>query len=179
MRSRRLQRGRGSGLAWSQGLAQYSGVGRLRVRLFGAFEIEGVESQRLGSRKARTLLKILALARGKPVVAGDCLVERLWPDALPAKPATQVAVLVSRLRAELGPDRLVRTDAGYPSSPTGSTSTQWPNSAKEAARRLATGSRRLRGLPLRQHWHSFAARSSKTSLTPCGPSPSGREQPDW
>lgn len=130
--------GRGSGLAWSQGLTQYSGVGRLRVRLFGALEIEGVESQRLGSRKARTLLKILALARGKPV-AVDCLVERLWPDGLPAKPATQVAVLVSRLRAVLGPDRLVRTDAGY------TFVTDWldvdavAQFGEEAARRLATG----------------------------------------
>lgn len=105
----------------------------------GPFEIEGVESQRLGSRKARTLLKILALARSKPV-AVDLLVECLWPEAMPAKPATQVAVLVSRLRAVLGVDRLVRSDAGY------ALLTDWldieavAQLGEEAARRASMGS---------------------------------------
>jgi hypothetical protein len=31
----------------------------IRVRLLGAFEVEGIDSQRLGSRKARALLKML------------------------------------------------------------------------------------------------------------------------
>jgi DNA-binding SARP family transcriptional activator len=37
------------------------------VRVLGGFEIEGVDPHRLGSRKARTLLKVLTLARGRPV----------------------------------------------------------------------------------------------------------------
>ena len=87
-------------------------IGSLRIRLLGPFGIEGVDGGRLGSRKARTLLKILALARGKPVSV-DRLADCLWGDVAPARPADQISVLVSRLRAVLGAERLVRTDAGY------------------------------------------------------------------
>jgi DNA-binding SARP family transcriptional activator/tetratricopeptide (TPR) repeat protein len=117
-------------------------VSGLRVRLLGHFEIEGVESQRLGSRKARTLLKILALARGRPV-AVDFLVECLWPDGLPAKPATQVAVLVSRLRAVLGTDQLVRSDAGYALVADWLDVDAVTQLGDEAARRLGMGSHAL------------------------------------
>jgi DNA-binding SARP family transcriptional activator len=89
-------------------------MNQLRVRLFGGFEIEGVDGHRLGSRKARTLLKLLALARGRPV-AVDTIVDALWPEGTdaPARPAEQVSVLVSRLRGGLGTERIPRTDAGY------------------------------------------------------------------
>ena len=84
----------------------------LRVRALGAFEIDGLSEHAIGSRKARTLLKVLALARGAPV-SSDVLVDALWSDGAPAHPADQVAVLVSRLRTVLGADRLRRADAGY------------------------------------------------------------------
>jgi len=84
----------------------------LRVRVLGAFEIDGLSEHAIGSRKARTLLKVLALARGAPV-SSDVLVDALWSDGAPAHPADQVAVLVSRLRTVLGADRLRRADAGY------------------------------------------------------------------
>jgi DNA-binding SARP family transcriptional activator len=87
-------------------------VGELRLRVLGAFEVEGVDALRLGARKARTLLKVLALARGRPVSV-DRLVDCLWPAEPPARPAAEVAVLVSRLRSVLGADRLMRSDAGY------------------------------------------------------------------
>jgi DNA-binding SARP family transcriptional activator len=87
-------------------------VGGLRVHLFGPFEVEEVDHSDLGSRKARTLLKVLALARGRPVSV-DHLADVLWGDDLPARPADQVAVLVSRLRRVLGSERLIRTDLGY------------------------------------------------------------------
>jgi DNA-binding SARP family transcriptional activator len=81
--------------------------------LLGGLDVEGVEGPTLGSRKARTLVKMLALARGSAVSA-DAVVEALWPgDDLPAKPVEQVGVLVSRLRSVLGADRLPRTDAGW------------------------------------------------------------------
>jgi DNA-binding SARP family transcriptional activator/tetratricopeptide (TPR) repeat protein len=81
--------------------------------LLGSLDVEGVDAPALGSRKARTLVKLLALARGKPVSA-DTVVEALWPgDDLPAKPVEQVGVLVSRLRSVLGADRLPRSDAGW------------------------------------------------------------------
>jgi DNA-binding SARP family transcriptional activator len=89
-------------------------LGDVRVRILGEFEIEGLAIFRHGSRKARTLLKILILARGRPV-AVDHLIECLWPgehDA-PKRPEDQVSVLISRLRAVLGPERLPRSDAGY------------------------------------------------------------------
>lgn len=122
--------------------ARFRAVVGLRVRVMGPFEIEGVDSHRFGSRKARTLLKVLALARGKPVPV-DFLVECLWPDGMPARPATQVAVLVSRLRAVLGADRLVRSDAGY------ALLTDWldveavAQLGEEAARRASMGSHAL------------------------------------
>ena len=54
-------------------------LGVLRVRLLGGLEVEGVEGRALGSRKARTLIKVLALARGRPVPA-DTVADALWPD---------------------------------------------------------------------------------------------------
>ncbi|MGH9178101.1 MAG: AfsR/SARP family transcriptional regulator, partial [Acidimicrobiales bacterium] len=85
---------------------------RVRVRLLGAFEVEGVPERDLGSRKGRLLLKVLAAARGAPVPV-DLLAEVLWGDDQPARPADQVGVLVSRLRGVLGAHRIPRSDAGY------------------------------------------------------------------
>ena len=87
-------------------------VALLRVRTLGPFEIDGFSEPAIGSRKARTLLKVLALARGAPVSI-EVLIDALWPHAAPARPADQVAVLVSRLRTVLGGDRLRHADAGY------------------------------------------------------------------
>ena len=84
----------------------------MRVRLLGEFAVEGVTERDLGSRKGRTLLKVLAVARRTPVSV-DRLADVLWGDEQPAKPADQVAVLVSRLRGVLGTDRITRSDAGY------------------------------------------------------------------
>jgi len=84
----------------------------VRVRLLGGFEVDGVAERALGSRKARTLLKLLALRNGTPV-SGDVIAEVLWPDHPPARPAEQIGVLVSRLRGVVGTDRIRRTDAGY------------------------------------------------------------------
>ena len=72
-----------------------------------------MDGRELGSRKARTLIKVLALGRGTPVTA-DAVIEALWPgDDLPAKPVDQVGVLVSRLRSVLGTECLTRSDAGW------------------------------------------------------------------
>ena len=43
----------------------------------------------------------------------DALVDALWGDDPPARPGDQLAVLASRLRRELGRDRIERTDTGY------------------------------------------------------------------
>ena len=86
-------------------------MNRLAVRVLGPFAVEGLDERGIGSRKARTLLKLLACERGEPVSV-DRIADAIWGDALPAKPADQVSVLVSRLRGVLG-GRIVRTDAGY------------------------------------------------------------------
>ena len=83
-----------------------------RIRVLGGLTVEDIGEQELASRKGRVLLKVLALARGRAVSA-DRLADILWGDGQPARPADQVGVLVSRLRAVLGADRLPRTDAGY------------------------------------------------------------------
>jgi DNA-binding SARP family transcriptional activator len=87
-------------------------VVELKVSVLGALHIQGVDKHALGSRKARTLIKVLAVARGQPVPVPR-LVDCLWPDRPPARPSQQISVLVSRLRSVLGPQRIPRTDAGY------------------------------------------------------------------
>lgn len=84
----------------------------VRVRVLGPLVVEGHDLAAVGSRKARTLLAALAAAGGEPVAVGD-LIEVLWGDQLPAKPADQVSVLASRLRSVLGAERITRTDHGY------------------------------------------------------------------
>lgn len=84
----------------------------LRIRLLGGFDAVGIDPNAFGSRKVRTLLARLALARGSAVEAAS-LIDVLWPDHAPARPADQLAVLASRARGVLGRDRLVYRDAGY------------------------------------------------------------------
>jgi DNA-binding SARP family transcriptional activator len=84
----------------------------LRLTVLGGLAVEGVERYQLGSRRARELLRELALARGRPVAA-DVLAEVLWGEEQPSDPHAQVAVLVSRLRRVLGPERILLADAGY------------------------------------------------------------------
>ena len=83
-----------------------------KVRLLGGLEIDGHRAGELGSRKARTMLAALALARGRPVPA-DRLVDILWQDDVPSHPADQLGVLVSRARRILGGDALPRGRGGY------------------------------------------------------------------
>jgi DNA-binding SARP family transcriptional activator len=87
-------------------------VGELKVSVLGALDIHGVDKHALGSRKARTLIKVLAVARGQPVPVPR-LVDCLWPGRPPARPSQQISVLISRLRSVLGAERLPRSDAGY------------------------------------------------------------------
>lgn len=119
------------------------GVG-VRARVLGGFEIEGLEPGALGSRKARTLLKILTLARGRPVTV-DSLVDWLWPKSPPAAPADQVSVLVSRLRGVLGAELLVRGDAGYALTIDWLDLDALAELVEEARRRLGTGRMGLAG----------------------------------
>ncbi|HWW54422.1 MAG TPA: BTAD domain-containing putative transcriptional regulator, partial [Acidimicrobiales bacterium] len=114
-------------------------VDQLRVRLLGGLDVEGVDPAALGSRKARTLLKVLALGRGRPVTI-DALVDCLWPQEPPGRPAEQVRVLVSRLRNVLGAERLVRSDAGYALALDWLDIDALKELVEEAGRRSASGS---------------------------------------
>lgn len=85
---------------------------QLRVRVLGEFRLEGADLARLRSRKARTMLKVLALQLGRSVSV-DALVDAVWSDDLPADPARDLSVLASRARAVLGNERVLRRDGGY------------------------------------------------------------------
>jgi DNA-binding SARP family transcriptional activator len=80
--------------------------------LLGGLTVDEHSERDFGSRKARTLVKLLALARGAPV-STERIAEVLWGDLPPARPAEQVGVLVSRVRAVVGADHLTRRDGGY------------------------------------------------------------------
>ena len=62
------------------------------VRLLGEFRLDGVDLRELRSRKARMLLKRLALEGGAPVHP-DRLVLDLWEDVPPADPGADLDVL--------------------------------------------------------------------------------------
>ena len=83
------------------------------MHVIGTLRVEGFAEHELGSRKARTTLRLLAIASGAPVSA-DRIASVLWADAeQPRDPPAQVAVIVSRLRRVLGPERITHGDAGY------------------------------------------------------------------
>ena len=87
-------------------------VATLSVRVLGDFSIDGIDTRAVADRKARQLLRWLAMARGRPVTAG-ALTDAVWGDAPPARPADQLAVLASRLRRALGRDAIEHGDGGY------------------------------------------------------------------
>jgi DNA-binding SARP family transcriptional activator len=88
----------------------------VELRLAGTFRVvrDGTEltDGEIGSRKSRTLLKLLAVER-PGLVPVDRIVEVLWPNERPAAPGQNVAILVSRLRAVLGADVIQGGRAGY------------------------------------------------------------------
>jgi DNA-binding SARP family transcriptional activator/tetratricopeptide (TPR) repeat protein len=90
--------------------------GAVRLRLSSTLSVDAgtgaLAGRALGSRKARTLLALLAAARGTPVVT-DRIVEALWHDEPPADPAANVATLISRLRRTVGQDVVVGLPGAY------------------------------------------------------------------
>jgi DNA-binding SARP family transcriptional activator len=104
---------RGRDLAADPGLT--SGAGAW-LSLVGSFTAarggQPVPAADLGSRKARLLLKLLAVERGRTVPA-DRITGVLWGDSPPASPAENVATLVSRLRRVLGDGVIQGGRPGY------------------------------------------------------------------
>ena len=88
----------------------------VELRLAGTFGVvrDGAELSEgeLGSRKSRTLLKLLAVER-PGLVSLDKIVEVLWADDPPTAAQQNVATLVSRLRGVLGPGVILSTRQAY------------------------------------------------------------------
>jgi DNA-binding SARP family transcriptional activator len=87
-----------------------------RFRLLGSFAVDRdgdpIPDREIGSRKGRTLLKLLLLDRGH-LVPVDRIAEALWADAQPEKLERDVATLVSRLRSVFGPGAISGGAGGY------------------------------------------------------------------
>ncbi len=93
-----------------------AGFRRIELRLAGTFAVirDGAEltGGEVGSRKARTLLKLLAVDR-PGLVPVDRIVDMLWDGQPPAAAAQNVATLVSRLRGVLGAGVILGGRPGY------------------------------------------------------------------
>ncbi len=82
----------------------------------GPFSVErdgaALAPPEIGSRKARTLLKLITVERGH-VVPADRLAEAVWGTDLTPKWERDLATLVSRLRAVFGADAIAGSRTGY------------------------------------------------------------------
>jgi DNA-binding SARP family transcriptional activator len=91
-------------------------AGAVCLCLAGPFAIRGSGAgdavSMIGSRKARTLLKLLAVHRAGPVPM-DRILDALWGDLPPQRAADNVATLVSRLRSRFGAEIVTGGRAGY------------------------------------------------------------------
>jgi DNA-binding SARP family transcriptional activator len=89
-------------------LTEEAGSLQVAVRVLGGFDVRvdhcPVPLPAWRSRQARTLVKILAGRRGRPVTR-DHLCELLWPDADPAKTGHRLSVLLATVRGVLDPRR--------------------------------------------------------------------------
>jgi DNA-binding SARP family transcriptional activator len=83
------------------------------VRTFGRFEVwlgdRPVPATSWQSRRARDLLRILVVRRGRPVPRGE-LCELLWPDDDAAKTGHRLSVLLSIVRGVLDPAKRYEPD---------------------------------------------------------------------
>ena len=93
-----------------------SGAPRVLVHLAGPLRVDRgaahLGGAELGSRKGRTLLRLLCARRGDVLSAAE-IATVLWPQESPSDPDAVVASLVSRLRRVLGPDAVLGGREGY------------------------------------------------------------------
>jgi DNA-binding SARP family transcriptional activator len=85
----------------------------MEFRLLGPLEVvEHGRSLVLGGAKQRALLALLLL-HANEVVATERLIDELWGESPPVTVTKSIHVYVSRLRGELGEDRIVTRKPGY------------------------------------------------------------------
>jgi DNA-binding SARP family transcriptional activator len=85
----------------------------MKFRLLGPLEV--AEQDRLlalGGRKQRSLLAVLLL-QANEVVSTERLIDEVWGESPPSTVGKSVQVYVSRLRKQLGGDRLITRAPGY------------------------------------------------------------------
>jgi DNA-binding SARP family transcriptional activator len=135
----------------------------LLLRLAGSFAVarggRELATQEVGSRKARTLLALLAVERGRRVPTGR-IVEILWGDEPPRQPAENVATLVSRIRAALGVAAVVGGRDGYRLGDPPEIEVDLDQAGRlvqEAEARLAAGEPALAGVAARRAGELLAA----------------------
>ncbi|MGH3198811.1 MAG: BTAD domain-containing putative transcriptional regulator, partial [Streptosporangiaceae bacterium] len=92
-----------------------AGAGVIGIRLLGRFTaqrgVEEIPLRAFGGRRARQLLRLLALHRGT-LISKDVIADALWPTTPPADPDGNIEVLVSRIRKALGDRSLIQTGSG-------------------------------------------------------------------
>ncbi len=83
------------------------------VRVLGGFSVQidgsDVPLTAWRSRQARTLVKLLAARRGRPIGRGE-VCERLWPDDDPARTGHRLSVLLATVRGVFDPGRAAAPD---------------------------------------------------------------------
>ena len=85
----------------------------ITVGVLGAFSVSGQGGTvDLTGRRQRSLTAILALEGGR-IVSAARLIDLLWPGTEPADPINALQHQISRLRAAIGRDAVVRDEAGY------------------------------------------------------------------
>ncbi|HEX6148194.1 tetratricopeptide repeat protein [Nocardioides sp.] len=99
-----------------------TGAPPVAISVLGGFQVavEGAEVPLPAwrSRQARTLVKILAGRRGRPVTR-DWLREALWPDDDPSKTGHRLSVLLTTVRGVLDPERRWPNDRFVGADPSG------------------------------------------------------------
>jgi DNA-binding SARP family transcriptional activator len=115
-------------------------VAGVRLAIVGSFAASRdgipVAGPDLGGRKARLLLKLLAVERGRTVPA-DRITAVLWAGQPPASPADNIATLISRLRRALGDAVIAGSRPGYRLGPTPAVRVDLDEAARWAAEAAA------------------------------------------
>ena len=144
----------------------------VRIRLASAIRVDragrSLSGRELGSRKARTLLALLASERGR-LVPADRISDVLWAEEPPADPAANVSTLVSRTRRLLGDGVLAGTGRAYGLLEHGGWSVDLDEAAAlldEAGTRLAAGE------------HALVAAGCRRALDLLGTQPALVDEPD-